>query len=700
MCFTVGLTHIGLHAQDYNFEALRERVATLQRVNIEDEVVLNKWVEAQQNNGSWQDLSYGKLKVMSSIADNHIYRLWHLAAACSDSNHNKYNNQLYKEAIKKGLQFWYNSNTVDPNWWFNKIYYPRYLGELLIFMKKFNDFIPKHQTEGLSEQGLIALFKPTKIDDLTSYGTGANAIDMGLHYIYRGLLTEAPPLLEATKTKLEAVLTDNIKADLMYQDHGPQIMIGSYGWAFCDGLTRLAAFLSGSPAAFNIESENFKTVLNFVKHTQIPSIRGSLWDFNTVGRGISRENDRNKDMAYLTRLADYIDPNNAGTYQNAFLRFTKAKLANYKVAEFNKHYWVSDFTQHVRKNYTVSVRNTSTRTAECETGNGENLKAAHLSYGATFISVDGSEYAEIMPVWDWAMIPGTTFPYKDASSSPKKWGQNLGQTSFVGGVSNGQHGASTLHLNNNGTTAKKSWFFFNNEMVCLGTGIASGSNINIRTTINQTWLKQPVYVYEIGEGQEKAETVSPKTYAKSRLKYIRNGNTAYFFPNESEIKYTLKPQSGSWYAINNLEGSKTVNLGLVFALWVDHGINPTNGQYSYIVVPNIKSEEEAQDYHNKAIEIIENSSTLQAVYNRDLNVLQAIFHQAGEVAFNNLKINVDKPCALMVENENSITVSDPSQSLSEITLTFSKANKTIPKHIKLPTEDGLKGSSVMFKTEN
>ena len=80
-----------------------------------------------------------------------------------------------------------------------------------------------------------------------------------------------------------------------------------------------------------------------------------------------------------------------------------------------------------------------------------------------------------MPIWNWNMIPGTTFPYYTTYPARTTWGTNYGTTQFVGGVSDGIHGASVLDFSHKATRAKKSWFFFDREIVCLGAGISDNS---------------------------------------------------------------------------------------------------------------------------------------------------------------------------------------------------------------------------------
>ncbi len=681
------------YAQTYNYENLRNRVVNKSKSGIVATSIIDNWVTAQNSNGSWSGLQYGN-QTSISTSDNHVYRLWHLAAACSKSGHLRYNSATYKDALKKGLQYWYSSNTSDKNWWFNKIYFPQKLGEILIFLREFDGFIPQTTATGIDEPEILSLFKPTAINSITSHGTGANAVDIGLHYVYRGLLTENSSLLEGTRDKLETVLADNIKGDLVYQDHGPQIMISSYGWVFCNGLIKLATYMAGSPAAFNIENGNFNKVLRFIRETQISSARGNTWDFGIGGRSVSRKNGLNASMNYLEELAEFIDPDNAAVYNSAIGRLKGGKAASYSVREFNKHYWASDYTQHARSGYLLTVRNTSTRTVEAETGNGENLKANYFSYGATNILIDGDEYKDIRPYWDWAMIPGTTYPHFTSFPNRTNWGFNYGKTSFVGGVSNGQYGASTLDMDEEGIKAKKSWFFFEKEMVCLGSGINYLGSTNVRTTINQTKLSTGSYINEVGSANEVSQALSGSTYANTNLNYLRNGKVAYFFPQQGNIKYTMKSQSGSWASINSASGSTATQSGYVLSLWFDHGVVPVNASYSYIVVPGIDSKTKAENYNMNAIEIVENTSKIQAVYHNELNILEAIFYEAGAVNFKDKTITVNKPCALLLTNNTELTISSPGQDQTSVSVTLMANEKSETLVVTLPATPDLKGASV------
>jgi chondroitin AC lyase len=306
--------------------------------------------------------------------------------------------------------------------------------------------------------------------------------------------------------------------------------------------------------------------------------------------------------------------------------------------------------------------------------------------------VDGNEYKNIMPVWDWCMIPGSTFPYTTSFPARTDWGFNFGTTTFVGGVSDGVHGASVLDMNKSGLKAKKSWFFFDNEVVCLGAGITATNNLNVRTTINQAKMENPSYYTETGSTTEKMHSVSSSTYSNNNLTYLRNGKIGYFFPEQGPLKYSMKSQSGTWKSINT-GGSSTVESAYVFSMWFDHGENPTDAKYSYIVVPGMDTPEKARAYDATAIEIITNTALVQAVAHKTAGIIQIFFHQAGSLTYNNRTITVSKPCAVMIKNGTFVTVSDPAQSNSVISVNIEFQGVNYHKFVNLPSNE-LSGSSV------
>lgn len=128
--------------------------------------------------------------------------------------------------------------------------------------------------------------------------------------------------------------------------------------------------------------------------------------------------------------------------------------------------------------------------------------------------------------------------------------------------------------------AYKAWFFFDDEFVALGAGISSSDNLPVNTTLNQTLLHGTVMADNkaIASGQHMLNTVS----------WVLHDGLGYVFPKKADVVVSTGPRSGSWSTINALESNAPVTKD-VFALWVNHGTQPANASYQYIVAPGVDS---------------------------------------------------------------------------------------------------------------
>jgi chondroitin AC lyase len=110
-------------------------------------------------------------------------------------------------------------------------------------------------------------------------------------------------------------------------------------------------------------------------------------------------------------------------------------------------------------------------------------------------------------------------------------------------------------------------------------------------------------------------------------------------------------------------------------------------------VPGIDNQQKAQNYNANDIQIIQNTSAIQAVYNKKLEVLEVVFYQTGKISLNEKTLRVNKPCALIFKKGTLITVSDPSQKNSKISITIKINGTKYTKKVVLPTNGATKGAS-------
>ena len=645
---------------DYEMFMEKIRNTTIKNPSIDKNLALF------QENGSFSDIDYDDTQMTNWTPIKHIERLSDFGYAYTNEKNKYYQNEDLYQKIVKGLEYWYDVDSESDNWWHNQISEPQKLGVLLIQMR-----IGKKQIPQELETKILKRIQETGGDP--AKWTGANRTDIALHWIYRSCLTQNEADL---KTAIDNVFNpvvytteEGFQHDNSYFQHGEQLYIGGYGDEILKGVTQVASYALGTQ--YQLDKEKVELLSKFMRETYYRTVRGQNMSFDVVGRSVSRPGLLNKrtTATYAKRMID-IDPTHADEYKAIIARLNRKQPADYQVTASHTHYFRGDYSLHVRPQYNFDVRLASTRTKKCEYGNKENLKTYFMSDGCTNITQTGDEYFNIFPVWNWCHIPGTTAPQLEkVPMDPKAWGV-LGTSTYAGGVSDSIYGATAYaYMDTNpevNTGAKKSWYFFDNEVVCLGAGIQSTSTYPVHTTVNQCFLKGGILV----DKGDKEETLANGSHTLQAPQWVLHDKIGYFFPQKEEVFLTAQTQSGRWYDINTSKSKKEEKMD-VFTLGINHGVGPKDGSYAYIVVPGKTSAQEMEAYQKEnAIEILSNNAKVQAVRNTKLNVWMVTFFEAGTFKHKELSVTVDKPCVLMVKDINAksanLHIADPGQTQSPI----------------------------------
>lgn len=658
---------------DYEMFMEKIRNTTIKNPSIDKNLALF------QENGSFSDIDYDDTQMTNWTPIKHIERLSDFGYAYTNEKNKYYQNEDLYQKIVKGLEYWYDVDSESDNWWHNQISEPQKLGVLLIQMR-----IGKKQIPQELETKILKRIQETGGDP--AKWTGANRTDIALHWIYRSCLTQNEADL---KTAIDNVFNpvvytteEGFQHDNSYFQHGEQLYIGGYGDEILKGVTQVASYALGTQ--YQLDKEKVELLSKFMRETYYRAVRGQNMSFDVVGRSVSRPGLLNKrtTATYAKRMID-IDPTHADEYKAIIARLNRKQPADYQVTASHTHYFRGDYSLHVRPQYNFDVRLASTRTKKCEYGNKENLKTYFMSDGCTNITQTGDEYFNIFPVWNWCHIPGTTAPQLEkVPMDPKAWGV-LGTSTYAGGVSDSIYGATAYaYMDTNpevNTGAKKSWYFFDNEVVCLGAGIQSTSTYPVHTTVNQCFLKGGILV----DKGDKEETLANGSHTLQAPQWVLHDKIGYFFPQKEEVFLTAQTQSGRWYDINTSKSKKEEKMD-VFTLGINHGVGPKDGSYAYIVVPGKTSAQEMKAYQKKnAIEILSNNPKIQAVRNTKLNVWMVTFFEAGTFTHKELSVTVDKPCILMIKDITSksanLHIADPgqTQSLIQVELKIGKKKQTL-----------------------
>lgn len=653
-----------LSVETNEFESMMEkvRVEFVKNPSIDD--ALGKY---NATDGSFTDIDYSKEDRTDWEPLIHIDRVYDFVFAYTNPANKYYENDALYDKIVAALEYWYQRNPYCNNWWYNQIAEPQRIGVLLIQMRS-------------GKQQLPADLESRTLQRLKADGgnpaewTGANRTDIALHWIYRACLTNDVALLRSAinyvYNPVQYTTGEGFQHDNCYFQHGTQLYIGGYGDEILKGVTQVAMYMRGTQYA--LSATRLQLLSKFMRETYYQTIRGFYMLFDVLGRGVSRPSGTSKGSAsvYAERMK-VLDPEHAEEYAAIIERLGGRKPADYGLKPLHTHYFRGDYTLHVRPGYTFDVRTVSTRTMRCEYGNGENLKTYFMSDGCTNMVIKGNEYAGIFAMWDWTRIPGVTAPQMQTISMAASDWQTKGTSKFAGGVSDSIYGATAYYYEdkykNINTTARKAWFFFDDEVVCLGAGITSTATAPVNTTVNQCTLaggKATVFA----EG--KVSEVAMGEYAyDNNLNWAWHNNIGYVFPQGGNVFLLNQSRSGSWYDINTT-ASKTVMKKNVFTLGINHGQLPENATYAYIVVPNKTSAAEMNAYPMDNIEILANTDSMQIVRNKKLGIWEFIFYRAATFKHNELSVKVDKGCALLFKDIEKPSVqfhiADPAQTQSKV----------------------------------
>jgi chondroitin AC lyase len=682
-----------LFAQN-DFSIIRKNIVENFQGEMTDAAILKqvkKIAPLQSTDGSWSDIDYKDNSITLWKPATHLERLKLFAIAVTKRGSIYFENAGLHSTIIAGLRYWYGQNPKSKNWWHNEIATPQDLGEIMLLSQ---NFLPTNLQDSLVDR--MKRGNPYE-------KTGANKLDEAIHYLYRACITKNKLLMESAVQQafqpISFTTEEGLQYDYSYQQHGPQLQISSYGLVFLSGEYKVASWVNGTAYALNAEKK--KMLGTYFTQTFLKTIRGRYSDFNVEGRGISRPDILDKESIAgskrshsLIDLAKEVSPPRAALLDSADLRLTEVKDPGYGVSATHSQFWKGDYTIHLRKKYSFNVRAVSTRTKRTETGNKEDLLGKFLADGSTDIQRSGSEYYNIMPIWEWDKIPGVTSrDFKQDQPMTIEWGES-GSTNFTGGVSDGIYGAAVYDMDYNDVKAKKSYFFFDHEVICLGTGINSGSAENITTTLNQCWLKSDVKFSvdgKINDAKQEENIANPD--------WVWQDSIGYVFLQPANVNITAGKQTGNWAAINASRSKEEIS-GNVFKLWINHGVKPSDANYAYMVVPDIDVKE-MNTYKKQPIKIIENTNSIQAVKDEQLQMIQVVFHKAGSISDNGVFIAADKPCVVLLKNINSknvvLHVADPHHKNSEVIITVKSKLLTGEKKAicHLPTGN-FAGSSAMF----
>jgi hyaluronate lyase len=334
-----------------------------------------------------------------------------------------------------------------------------------------------------------------------------------------------------------------------------------------------------------------------------------------------------------------------------------------------------DRVVHRAPGFALGLSMSSNRVFTYESIHGENVNGWHTGEGMLYLyNSDLTQFDDdFWPTVDPRRLPGTTIDVSQIRA-PASGQSEAPATTCVGGASLGAFGAAGMQLRawDSTLTAKKSWFMFDREVVCLGSDIYSRDSRPIETVVENRLL------HGVGDN---ALTVdgTRKTGALGWSEAMRNvtwahlagltkgADIGYFFPAPVMLYGLREARSGVWN-----ETTETVSRNYL-TLWLSHGTNPAGATYSYVLLPGYSAAQVSDYAKHPRVEILANSDRIQAVRVDSLGLTAANFWRDGRSAIG--IITVDRMASVLLQIKGAfldVAVSDPTQ-INNTTITMELA---------------------------
>ncbi|MDR1153601.1 MAG: polysaccharide lyase beta-sandwich domain-containing protein [Bacteroidales bacterium] len=646
-----------------DIEIIRGRIVAALMAPPVNDARVKELMSTLRRDGTWPGIDYDNVSREAFGHSQHLSNMVQMSRAYGKKGSALKGGKELKNAVYLALDYWLAHDFICENWWWNEIGTPDALTSVLLIMDK---DLSQTQIDKAS-----AITARSHINAQGARQSGDRIKIAGIqakNALFRRDAATFEMLVKVIEGEIRFVPADQRGMQYDYSFHHRDDHVNntlSYGLGYADAFAEWAAYTEGARCRFSEQAVR-QLVDYYLDGICKQMVYGKYPDPAAANRDIARQGHGGP-MGIRTpeRLIAATSYRKAELQEIVNIRQNKAK----PTYSFGKFFWLSEYYTHQRPGYFASVRMYSDRNANMEQPyNGEGLMNHHRGDGANYISVTGTEYADVAPVYDWQKIPGTTILQKPSLPHENEI-QKYGAMDFAGAVTDGLYGAAAFDFisPHDPLCARKAWFFFDSEYVCLGAGIKSGTNNTVATTMNQCLLHGDVTVNADGEVQ----TVPRGERQIDDVRWIYHGGAGYIFPQPARINLANQAATGSWFRVNRQTGASKREVSTdIFKLWIDHGARLNGAAYQYVVMPGAGEEQVAEAWQNPKIDVLSNTRELQAVWHKTLKILQIVCYKNSTLRLSGgYAVMMDSPGMVMVKVAGSgfeLSVADPSRKLGKM----------------------------------
>ncbi|MFE5243927.1 MULTISPECIES: polysaccharide lyase 8 family protein [unclassified Streptomyces] len=559
--------------------------------------------------------------------------------------------------------------------------------------------------------------------------TGANRIDLCRVLAIRGILGEEAAKVALAASAIAPVFPYVTSGDGLYADgsiiqHTFVPYTGSYGAVLLDGLSKLLALLSGS--AWETTDPGRQIIFDAVEAAYAPFLHNGLFMDGVSGRATARglppgsaagqNDDQLRGHAIMASVVALGQAASAeenqrwrglvrgwiqrGSYRSPvtdpMLSVAKLSLLNGVLDDSSVTplpqpdsslvFPAMDRAVHRRQDWVASVSMASRRITYYENGNGENLRGWHTGSGMLYWW--GGDFANdqfsdrFWPTVDPYRLPGTTASAKRlADGEGGIWGASRPDVDFVGGTGDGSYAVLGQQLKglSSSLQALKSWFFTDDAVICLGSGISASDGTSVETVVENRHL---------GVGGTNALTVDgrrrpsafPWSASIPRAGWAHiAGHGGYVLPERGTLNALREERTGAWRDINSASGSTTPITSRYTTLWFDHGTDPVDEGYAYILLPGASASTTARRAGALGRWLTEYTHTpeVHGVRIPALGLTAANFWAAGRFG----GLSVSAPVSVLVRERRDgtavVCVSDPARLRKSVRIAWDRPVRSV-----------------------
>ncbi|MCT4685794.1 chondroitinase family polysaccharide lyase [Vallitalea sp.] len=337
---------------------------------------------------------------------------------------------------------------------------------------------------------------------------------------------------------------------------------------------------------------------------------------------------------------------------------------------------------HRRDDWLVGARGHSRYLWANESYMDANLYGRYITHGHLQIMAGGSpinnrDSGYVQEGWDWCSWPGTTTIHLPMEKMKGKVTNVdnysgyeemlLSDETFVGGLNiQNENGMFAMKLHEHpkyegSHIARKSVFFFNNRVICLGSNINNNNRMYpTRTTLFQNHLSPKDQELIINKKIITNANYCSTYTINEGIWIMDNKENGYYLP----AGQILSIKKGIQYSKAQNTGEDTK--GRFAKAFIEHGKAPLNGEYEYMII--IKSNYDELEYiknmqlNNSIYEVIQKDEKAHIVFDYETNIMGYAFFEISEDIDKGLVASIDTPCMVMtkeVDEKVILSICDP-----------------------------------------